>query len=136
MKIQTLILFLAIPLLSSCGVFDRKIAPPEVIVKTVSVPVQIYQPPRPDGVQLLDITWFVITSNNYEEKIAELEAMQGGNAVVFAITPQDYESISYNLQEIRRFLRQQDKIITYYEKFTQAIDEVPADFEVEAEDKN
>ena len=70
-----------------------------------------------------DVTWFVITKNNYEEAVARVEELIGGEFVVIALTPVGYESMAYNLQEIRRFIRQQKEIILYYREATGAADE-------------
>jgi len=70
-----------------------------------------------------DVTWFVITKNNYEESIVKVEKLLGGEFVVIALTPLGYESMAYNLQEIRRFIRQQKEIILYYREATGAADE-------------
>lgn len=53
------------------------------------------------------------------EQIKRLEKIQGGSYVVFALTPQAYENMAYNLQEIRRYVRQQKEIIIYYREATQ-----------------
>ena len=39
--------------------------------------------------------------------------MQGGT-FIFGMTPQDYENMAFNLQELRRYIRQQKEIIIYY----------------------
>jgi hypothetical protein len=112
-------LLLLIPLLTSCGFFRKKEEPPEVIIRTVPVPIEIYQPPRPIELSLSEVRWFVITSENYEEKIKEIAELQGGSAVIFGMTPQSYENLTYNVQELRRYLRQQNKLLDYYYKYTQ-----------------
>jgi hypothetical protein len=117
-QMKLLLLLLLIPLISSCGFFQKKSEPPEVIIKTVPVPIELYQPPRPTPVSLSEIRWFVITSDNYEEKIKEIAELQGGSAVIFGMTPQSYENLTYNVQELRRFIRQQDKLLDYYYKYT------------------
>lgn len=45
--------------------------------------------------------------------------MQSGTYVLFGLTPQDYENMAYNLQELRRYVRQQKEIILYYRQATQ-----------------
>ena len=70
-----------------------------------------------------DVTWFVITKNNYEEAVKRVEELLGAEFVVIALTPAGYESMAYNLQEIRRFIRQQKEIILYYREATDAADE-------------
>ena len=39
------------------------------------------------------------------------------------MTPPDYENMAYNLQELRRYIRQQKEIILYYRKATEVADE-------------
>ena len=66
-----------------------------------------------------DIEFFVLTEKNFEEQVKRLEKMQGGTYVVFGITPQDYENMAYNLQELKRYIGQQKEIIIYYRQATQ-----------------
>jgi len=97
--------------------------PPPVTVITEEVRLDIYQPPLPNEIRLEDIQWIVITEKNYEESVAKVEKLLGGSFVVMALTPLGYESMAYNLQEIRRYIRQQKEIILYYRKATEAADE-------------
>ena len=66
-----------------------------------------------------DVEFFVVTEKNLEEQIKKLEKMQDGTYVLFGLTPQDYENMAYNLQELRRYIRQQKEIIIYYRQATQ-----------------
>ena len=63
--------------------------------------------------------FFVITEKNFKEQVRRLQKMQDGTYVLFGITPQDYENMAYNLQELRRYIRQQKEIIIYYRQATQ-----------------
>ena len=94
---------------------------PEPVIQTVTEfkTLQIYQPPLPEAINLEDVEFFVITTKNLEEQIAKLEQMQSGAFVLFGLTPQDYENMAYNLQELRRYVRQQKEIILYYRQATQ-----------------
>ena len=60
-----------------------------------------------------------MTEKNLEEQIAKISKMQGGTFVIFGLTPQDYENMAFNLQELRRYIRQQKEIIIYYRQATQ-----------------
>lgn len=97
--------------------------PPPVKVITEEVKVDIYQPPLPNEIGLENVEWFVITKNNWDESVAKVENLLGGDFVVMALTPKGYENMAYNLQEIRRYIRQQKEIILYYRKATEAADE-------------
>ena len=66
-----------------------------------------------------DVEFFVITEKNFEEQVKKLEKMQSGTYVLFGITPQDYENMAYNLQELKRYIGQQKEIIIYYREATQ-----------------
>lgn len=116
---------LTILLSSGCGVLPtvEYTPPPPVEVVTTEIKLDIYQPPLPQEITMQDVTWFVITKNNYEEAVARVEELIGGEFVVIALTPAGYESMAYNLQEIRRFIRQQKEIILYYREATDAADE-------------
>jgi hypothetical protein len=118
-KLFIVLMMLVLP---SCG-FLRPAAPPPlslppVKVITETVQLEIYQPPLPPEIQLDDVQWFVLTENNLEEKIAEIKRFTGADFVIFGMTPQSYENMAYNLQEIRRFTRQQAEIIKYYREAT------------------
>ena len=126
MKRTTLIASaLTIALSSGCSVLPKVdfTPPPPVKVITEEVKMEIYQPPLPQEIKMEDVNWFVITKNNYEESVAKVEKLLGGEFVVFALTPTGYESMAYNLQEIRRFIRQQKEIILYYREATEVADE-------------
>lgn len=108
-------------LLSGCGVWSSKPEPepkPSVTVVKEQVPLSIYQPPDPVPVQLNDLAWVVITKENLSEKMLEIERITGNGFVVMAITPRDYENLATNMQELKRFIREQRAIILYYRDVT------------------
>lgn len=100
--------------------------PPEPIIQTVTEfkTLEVYQPPLPREIALQDVEFFVITEQNFEEQVEKLEKLQDGAFVLFGLTPQAYENMAYNLQEIRRYVRQQKEIILYYRKATSEGDTV------------
>ena len=55
---------------------------------------------------------------NLQQKVAEIELMLDGDFVIFAITPEGYERMAANLQEIKRYINQQKEIIYYYREAT------------------
>tara|TARA_A100001388_G_scaffold269615_1_gene246141 strand:+ start:132 stop:479 length:348 start_codon:yes stop_codon:yes gene_type:complete len=110
-----------IAFLSGCSFMQRDPLPtPEPIIKTVTEykTLEIYQPQLPKRIDLQDVEFFVVTEKNLEEQIAKISKMQDGTFVIFGMTPQDYENMAYNLQELRRYIRQQKEIIIYYRDAT------------------
>lgn len=119
MRILSSVLLLT---LGGCSMLQPQPLPvPEPIIKTVTEfkTLEIYQPPLPKAIDMQDVEFFVVTEKNLDEQIKKLEKMQDGTYVLFGLTPQDYENMAYNLQELRRYIRQQKEIIIYYRQATQ-----------------
>jgi hypothetical protein len=93
--------------------------PREIKIITKPVEIEIFQPELPDAIKLERPKWYVVNRKNLEEFLNELEKIQGDSPVFFAFTPQDYEKMAYNLQEIRRYILQQKEVIIYYQRVTQ-----------------
>lgn len=93
--------------------------PREIKIITKPVEIEIFQPELPDAIKLERPKWYVVTRKNLDEFLKELERIQGNSPVFFAFTPQDYEKMAYNLQEIRRYILQQKEVIIYYQRVTQ-----------------
>lgn len=111
-KAKLLLLAMSPLLLTACG---ARIPEPEVVVTTEyqeqNIPVQ----ERPKAVQFPPVDWFVITEENLEEKIAEINS-KTGNTVMFVITPKGYENLALGIAELRRYVKDQQAIIAYYEE--------------------
>lgn len=118
---MTLSLLLATTLLiSGCSTFRQE---PEVVTVTKLVERNIPTVPAPRPVQLNDIKIYVVSpSENFEEFKAEFEAKNGADSYI-AISVKDYENLSKNFAELRRYIEQQKQIILYYE---QAVTTPPA----------
>ena len=112
----TLSLLLATSLLiSGCsGIWSKP--EKEVVVQTKILEKNIPIMPRPKGVKLHDVRIYVVSpSENFEEFKKQFEAKNGGDSYV-AISIKDYENLSDNFAELRRYIEQQKAIIVYYEK--------------------
>ena len=118
--LTTLIVSLTLISFMGCSTTPEPRPMPQVKVITQEVETEIYHPPLPQEVRLEDIRWIVITKDNLEEQIVEAEKLLGGEFVVFAMIPTDYENFAWNIQELRRFIRQQKEIILYYREATGA----------------
>ena len=89
--------------------------PEEVVVtRTVTVPVDIPLKPAPRPVNLTDVKWYTVTTDNIDEFEKNFEN-DNGDLVFFAISVPHYENLSLNLADIRRYIEQQKAIIVYYE---------------------
>lgn len=88
---------------------------PSVVVETKyqeqNIPIQ----ERPKSVDFPPVDWFVITEENLEEKLAEIDT-KTGNVVLFTITPKGYENLAIGIADLRRYVKDQQAIIAYYEE--------------------
>lgn len=100
------------PLLSSCSGWN---ALKRIEVKTVEVDRVIPTQNRPRQLDLNDITWFVVTDQNFAE-FKQRYTKQNGTFLFYAISVRDYETLALNMAEIKRYIEQQKQIIVYYEK--------------------
>jgi len=81
-----------------------------------NIPIQA----RPKGLTLSkDITWYVITPETIDAFDEKLKKEQGKEWVFYAIEVKDYERLSLNVAEVRRYILQQMNIIEYYENSIQ-----------------
>ena len=98
-------------LLSSCSWKPEK----EIVTK-----VEIYKPvidivDRPEQLTLKDANIVVITEKNLKEVIERVKNAQG-TFVVYALDPKSFEALAINMEQIKLYIEQQNKIILYYEK--------------------
>ena len=99
-------------LLSSCSTWDKL---KRVEVKTVEVDRVIPTQNRPRQLDLNNITWFVVTDQNFDE-FRRRYTKQNGSFLFYAMSVRDYETLALNMEEIKRYIEQQKQIIVYYEK--------------------
>ena len=99
-------------LLSSCSTWDKL---KRVEVKTGEVDRVIPTQNRPRQLDLNNITWFVVTDQNFDE-FRRRYTKQNGSFLFYAMSVRDYETLALNMAEIKRYIEQQKQIIVYYEK--------------------
>ena len=108
-----LVLFLVplVILLSSCSSKpEKEIVTVETIVKPS---IAIAQRPRP--VEFDELKVKVITEANVQEVIQEMKDNQG-QFLVYALDPVTFKNLAIGIEEIKRYIEQQNDIIVYYEK--------------------
>ena len=108
-----LILYLVplVILLSSCSWKpEKEIVTVETIVKPT---IAIAQSPRP--VEFDELKVKVITESNVQEVIQEMKTNQG-QFLVYALDPVTFKNLAIGIEEIKRYIEQQNDIIVYYEK--------------------
>ena len=99
-------------IVSSCSTWDKLT---RIEVQTIEVERNIPLQNRPRQLNLSNITWYVVTDQNFEE-FKEKFIKQNGEFLFFALSVRDYETLALNMADIKRYVTQQKQIIIYYEK--------------------
>ena len=90
-------------------------------------PIPMQPPPAP--VKLRSVEWYVVTEDTYDDFKEKLVNRQG-LPVWYSITVNDYENLSINLEELRRYIIEQQELLKYYEKaITEDSEEINAETE-------
>ena len=99
-----------------------------IAVTAKPVELNIIQPVDPQPVDMLKVNVKVLTKENVDAFIKQAQKDQGtDNPVFVTLSTRDYEALSLNIQELKRYIVQQQKIIAYYKKATAAHDVTNAD---------
>jgi len=68
----------------------------------------------PRAIDLKDPQWYVVSDENLDTFLDEIRDMNNGGVVFVAMSVGDYELMSYNMQEIRRYVNQLKEVVVYY----------------------
>ena len=100
-------------LLSSCGYLRKP--EKEIVVQTVEVQKIIPIQPQPKPVDMIDVKFYVVTEENYEE-FKEKFMKTNNDFVFYVVSVHDYENLALNMSELFRYIKQQKEIVIYYEE--------------------
>ena len=114
-------------MVSSCSLVPSK---KEVQITTKAIERTIIQPVMPREIDLKEPYWYVVSDKNIDEFLARVEKDQG-QIVFFAMSVPDYEIMAYNMQELKRYIRELKEVVVYYRKVT-----VPKASEEEKKESN
>jgi len=146
MQLKQIASVLALLTISGCSLLQQ--APREVEIITKPVQIDIVQPVMPRAIDLKEPKWYVVSDTKIIENclkdpetkksncklgredlypegytyldkfIDDIKKNHGGDIVFVAMTVDDYELMSYNTQEIKRYINQLGEVIVYYRNVT------------------
>ena len=96
----------------SCSLIPKKV---DVISKPVER--QIAQPILPRSIDLKNPFWYVVSEKNLDSFI-ETVKREEGRVVFVAMSIPDYELMAYNMQELKRYIRELKEVVVYYRMVT------------------
>ena len=107
------LLLMTLMMACSCSLLPTK----QIEVTAKPMDRTIVQPVMPREIDLKEVRWLTITPENFEEQFALIEE-QEGELVFLAMTVPDYETMAYNMQEIKRYIVELKDVVVYYRKVT------------------
>jgi hypothetical protein len=146
MRLKQIASVLALLTISGCSLLQQ--APREVEIITKPVKIEIVQPVMPRAIDLKEPKWYVVSDTKIIENclkdpetkksncklgredlypegytyldrfIDDIKKKHGGDIVFVAMSVADYELMSYNTQEIKRYINQLGEVIVYYRNVT------------------
>ena len=108
-KIFTLAIII---LLTGCSIGGEK----KIKIFSVEKPREKLDYPMPTALQLEELKWIIITSENADEVFKKLEE-QGIDPVLFGITDKDYQVLARNCAQIRQKLQETNNLLEEYKKY-------------------
>ena len=111
------ILFISFTLLtlSACSMFQfggAKTKPVEVV--NIEERPPMFHPPLPMEMQMVNFDWEILTPDIMKEYLQLIEEGKAPKQAYYALTTKDYENISNNMAEIKRYTRDILAIVEYY----------------------
>ena len=146
MQLKTIAIGFLVLTISGCSLLQQ--APREVEIITKPVKIEITQPTLPRPIDLKEPKWYVVSDAKIIESclkdpetkkpncklgredlypegytyldkfLDDIKKKHGGDIVFVAMSVEDYEMMSYNTQEIKRYINQLGEVIVYYRNVT------------------
>ena len=99
-------------LLTGCSIGGEK----KIKIFSVEEPRQKLDYPMPTALQLEELKWIIITSENAQEVFKKLEE-SGIDPVLFGITDKDFQVLARNFAQIRQKLQETNNLLEEYKKY-------------------
>lgn len=87
---------------------------PEPLPDVILQPYTIVEPADPRPLDFLEVKWKVVTPSTINQYLAEIG--DPGDYVFYGMTVGHYGNLALNMDEIRRYIKQQQAIINYYKE--------------------
>ena len=114
---------LVIPLTILMMVSSCSLLPKTKTIEVTAKPLErtFVQPVMPREITLGVPQWIVVTPDNYKEQLERIKK-QEGEVLFLAMTVPDYEVMSVNMQELKRYITELKDVVVYYREITAPTD--------------
>ena len=124
MRLKILASALILSTISGCSLLQ--VPPREVEIISKPIEIVITQPIMPRPLNLKEPHWYVVSDSKiagedrtyFDKFVDDIKKKHGGDLVFVAMSIADYELMSYNTQELKRYISQLGEVIVYYKEVT------------------
>lgn len=98
-----------------CSMIPTQTKPVEV--RTIAETIPMYHPPMPLEVQLVDVDWSIITPEIMADYLMRIENGEAPRTAYYSLTSKEYENLSMNMAELKRYMKDAIHIIEFYREY-------------------
>ena len=109
--LRIIIILLSIILLTGCSIGEKKLR-----IFKLEEPRQNLDLPKPTPLQLEELRWIIITSDNAVEVFTKMEE-QGLDPVIFGLSDKDFQLLAKNFARIRNQLKHMNDLVDKYKEY-------------------
>jgi len=95
-----------------CSLIPSQTKPVEVV--SIAAMPNVYHPPLPLELQLVDIDWTIFTPELMQNYLDDVEKGDAPAMAFYTLTNKDYENLSMNTADQKRYLKEILSIVEYY----------------------
>jgi len=110
---QSAVLLTVLMMASSCSLLSTK----QIEVTAKPMERTFVQPVMPREINLGVPQWIVVTPDNWEQQLERIKS-QEGEVLFLAMTVPDYEVMSVNMKELKRYITELKDVVVYYKEVT------------------
>lgn len=102
-------------IMSGCSLLRQepveRVVTKEVLVQKIPLNLK-----SPDKFVWMDVEYIIITPENYEEKLSELQE-DGKSVALYALDTNSYEALSINIANVLKYMKEQKLILAKYKEY-------------------
>lgn len=72
--------------------------------------------PSTQPITTLPVEWKVLNKQELKSLVAQLDKKDDPNYSVFVLTPQGFQNLALNMNEMKRYIQEQQEVIKFYKK--------------------
>ena len=113
--LQAINLVIILGIISGCSLIPERVKPVEVV--TIQERPPMYHPPLPIEMQLVDVEFEILTPDLMAEYLQLVKEGKAPAKPYYALTTQQYENLSMNMAEIKRYTNNVLQVVKFYRDY-------------------